>query len=354
MIPKQEFQGIHSSWMESAAFDWRDASPLGNGELGAMQFGGLAHERILFNHERYFGGASSPELPESSHMLAEVRSLLDAGDFGTANDVYRRAWRELGYIADSAHYIPGPVLNIRREIPGAFRSYRRWLDFSKGVAGVDWQLNGQQFQRTAFVSSADACFVLNPCEEGGAPAEMMLWFAPQDLAEAIDHTDRQQPLNIRQTTTFGPGWLASRFDGPDEVSCTVIAHWGDLESARVGGHTVRVTPKPGCRIVANMLIAPTPEQLKAETERLAVLVGRTDLQARHEAIHSERYGRCVLDLDVDGAELSNDELLLKAYRGDVPDALLARLANFGRYLLIASANKGTLPSSEARRVGKEC
>ena len=160
--------------MESAAFDWRDASPLGNGELGAMQFGGLAHERILFNHERYFGGASSPELPESSHMLAEVRSLLDAGDFGTANDIYRRAWRELGYIADSAHYIPGPVLNIRREIPGAFRSYRRWLDFSKGVAGVDWQLNGQQFQRTAFVSSADACFVLNPCEEGGAPAEMML------------------------------------------------------------------------------------------------------------------------------------------------------------------------------------
>lgn len=343
MTPRKAYKGIHSSWMESAAFDWRDASPLGNGTLGAMQFGGLAHERILFNHERYFGGASSPELPESSHLLAEVRRLLEAGDFGTANDVYRHAWRELGYLADSAHYIPGPVLNIRREIPGAFRNYRRWLDFSKGVAGVDWQLDSHHFQRTAFVSSADACFVLNPCEEGGAPAEMMLWFTPQDLAEAIDHTDRQQPLNIRQTTTFGPNWLASRFDGPDEVSCTVIAHWGDLECSRVGGHTVRVTPKPGCRIVANMLISPTPEQLKAETDRLADLVARTDLQARHEAIHSERYGRCVLDLDVESSDLSNDELLMKAYRGDVPDALLARLANFGRYLLISSANKGTLP-----------
>ena len=163
MTPRKAYKGIHSSWMESAAFDWRDASPLGNGTLGAMQFGGLAHERILFNHERYFGGASSPQLPESSHLLAEVRRLLVAGDFATANDVYRQAWRELGYIADSAHYIPGPVLNIRREIPGAFRNYRRWLDFSKGVAGVDWQLDNHHFQRTAFVSSAYACFVLNPC-----------------------------------------------------------------------------------------------------------------------------------------------------------------------------------------------
>ena len=51
----------------------------------------------------------------------------------------------------------------------------------------------------------------------------------------------------------------------------------------------------------------------------------------------------MLDLDVESSELSNDELLMKAYRGDVPDALLARLANFGRYLLISSANKGTLP-----------
>jgi len=343
MMQYTEFQGIHSSWMECAAFDWRDATPLGNGTLGAMQFGGLAHERILFNHERYYGGAISPDLPESSHLLAEVRRLLDAGDFTTANDVYRRAWRELGYLADSAHYLPGPVLNIRREIPGAFRGYRRWLDFTKGVAGVDWQLDNHCFRRTAFVSSADACFVFKPCEEGGAPADMTLWFTPQDLAEAIDETDRQRHLNIRQTTTFGPGWLASRFDGPDEASCTVIAHWGNLESSRVGGHMVHIAPKPGCRIVANMLVSPTPAELKAETDRLAALVGRSDLQTRHEALHAERYGRCVLDLDVDGAEISNDELLMKAYRGDVPDALLARLANFGRYLLIASANKGTLP-----------
>ena len=39
MTPRQAYKGIHSSWMESAAFDWRDASPLGNGSLGAMQKG---------------------------------------------------------------------------------------------------------------------------------------------------------------------------------------------------------------------------------------------------------------------------------------------------------------------------
>lgn len=37
-------KGIHSSWMKSAAFDRRGASPLGNGMVGALQFGGHVHE----------------------------------------------------------------------------------------------------------------------------------------------------------------------------------------------------------------------------------------------------------------------------------------------------------------------
>ncbi len=329
--------------MEAAAFDWRDATPLGNGTLGALHFGGLAHDRILFNHERYYGGAVTPPLPDVSNSLAEVRRLLDEGDFTKANDLYRNRWSTWGYEAESAHYLPGPVLNWRQHVPGAFRSYRRELDFATGLGQLLWELDGVAFRRSAFCSMADACFVFHPCEAGPAPEEAIVWFSPQDPAENIDHNNRHQQLQIHQETTFGPDWMASLFHGPDNPPCAVVMHWGGLQSSQVDAHTVRLLPRAGCRLLVSMLVAPSPGDIAMESERLRALASQNGLQPRHEQIHRERYGRCVLDLEVPDAGLSNDELLLKAYRGDVPEALLVRLANFGRYLLVASATTGTLP-----------
>jgi len=335
--------GIHSAWMEAAAFDWRDATPLGNGTLGAMHFGGLAHDRILFNHERYYGGAVTQPLPDISNSLAEVRSLLNKGDFTTANDLYRNRWHAWGYETDSAHYLPGPVLNWRQPVAGAFRSYRRWVDFASGVGGMDWLLEGQSFRRTAFTSMADGCFVFQPCKNGTPPDQALVWFCPQDLAESIDHHNRHLQLQIHQKTNFGKNWMASVFHGPEAASCAVVLHWGDLAATQVGAHTVRLAPRAGCQLLVSMLVDPSEQDIQREAARLGQLMPQSDLQSRHEAVHRERYGRCVLDLDVESADLSNDELLLKAYRGDVPDALLGKLANFGRYLLIGSATTGTLP-----------
>lgn len=335
--------GIHSAWMEAAAFDWRDATPLGNGTLGALHFGGLAHDRILLNHERYYAGAVTQPLPDISDSLPEVRRLLDEGDFTKANDLYRHRWSAWGYETDSAHYLPGPVLNWRQAISGAFRSYRRGVDFASGVSTLDWLLDGQTFRRTGFTSMADGCFVFQPCEKGTAPEEALVWFCPQDLSESLDHHNQALKLQIHQETTFGVHGMTSVFHGPEAASCAVILHWGDLEAAQVDAHTVKLKPRAGCRLLVSMLVNPSVDDMRREAERLGGLFPQGDLQARHEVIHRERYNRCVLSLDVEDADLSNDELLLKAYRGDVPDALLARLANFGRYLLIASASTGTLP-----------
>jgi alpha-L-fucosidase 2 len=185
--------------MEAAAFDWRDATPLGNGTLGALHFGGLAHDRILFNHERYYAGAITQPLPDISDSLPEVRRLLDEGDFTKANDLYRHRWSAWGYETDSSHYLPGQVLNWRQVIPGAFRSYRRGVDFASGVSTIDWLLEGQTFRRTGFTSMADGCFVFQPCEKGTPPEEALIWFCPQDLAESIDHHNQHLQLHIHHT-----------------------------------------------------------------------------------------------------------------------------------------------------------
>ena len=344
-FPKTEnySSGLHASWMETAAFDWRDATPVGNGTLGAVHFGGLAHDRILLNHEWLYGGAVTLPMPDVSADLPKVRKLLKDGDFTTANDFYTERWAGLGYVSEAARYMPGPVMNWRQNIPGAFRSYRRWLDFGAGIAGIDWQLDGRFYRRTIFSSFADKCVVYQPCEDGIVPDEAFLGFCPQDLADSLDKYDHQLIMDIRQSTEFGTNWMASRVGIPGETACVTVACWGNLESSPSGEHTVRLVPKAGCRVLVSLLLDPTREEIEKEAARLGKVAEKQDLADRHEAIHRERYERCAFDLLAEGADLSNDELLMKAYRGDVPDALLGRLANFGRYVLIASATTGTLP-----------
>ena len=62
-------------------------------------------------------------------------------------------------------------------------------------------------------------------------------------------------------------------------------------------------------------------------------------------MHGELFGSAELDLGASSAEhaLSNEELLLSAYGGSAPTALVEKLWSFGRYLLIASSRETGQP-----------
>ncbi len=48
--------GELSLWSDKPAEEWIEAYPIGNGMFGAMVFGGVAEERIQFNHDTLFNG----------------------------------------------------------------------------------------------------------------------------------------------------------------------------------------------------------------------------------------------------------------------------------------------------------
>src|SRR5687767_11331435 len=41
-------------WYRAPAQEWVQALPVGNGRLGAMVFGGVAHERLQLNEDTFF------------------------------------------------------------------------------------------------------------------------------------------------------------------------------------------------------------------------------------------------------------------------------------------------------------
>src|SRR3981081_3473134 len=67
-------------WYDHPAPLWTDALPVGNGRLGAMVFGGAAHERIQFNeHTVWTGEPHDYAHHGASKYLGQIRELLFAG-----------------------------------------------------------------------------------------------------------------------------------------------------------------------------------------------------------------------------------------------------------------------------------
>src|SRR5207344_2391980 len=67
-------------WYTQPAQLWTDALPVGNGRLGAMVFGGAAHERIQFNESTVWTGEPHDYAHKgASQSLAKIRELLWAG-----------------------------------------------------------------------------------------------------------------------------------------------------------------------------------------------------------------------------------------------------------------------------------
>lgn len=47
-----------SVWLSAPAKDFTESSPMGNGRLGAMMFGGVEEERIVLNESSVWSGAA--------------------------------------------------------------------------------------------------------------------------------------------------------------------------------------------------------------------------------------------------------------------------------------------------------
>jgi alpha-L-fucosidase 2 len=72
-------------WYRQPAREWTEALPVGNGRLGAMVFGGTAHERLQLNEDTLWnGGPYDPVNPHARATLPEVRRLIFAGKWAEA------------------------------------------------------------------------------------------------------------------------------------------------------------------------------------------------------------------------------------------------------------------------------
>lgn len=355
--------------LRQPATRWQDALPLGNGTLGALVYGSIAHETIVLNHEALWLRGDKPAIPDVSSHLPHLRELLAAGRYPECDRFMHDRLMEAGYpFTHIAPYHPACDLLLESEPAAPFTSYRRTLDFATGEAIVSWREGRANLRRRAFVSRADDVIALRL--ESSAPELLRtkLRLAPHGKATATaEGLLRCDEAPVTFTCSAEPGWLSlvGCYDRGGEFGAVarVLVIGGDGGSLSASAmryanaaldptlahETAPALHAASAAIVLISLFAnePAGEALSRERARLDALEADYDcLLERHVALHRPLFSRVTVDLG-GGADrdLPNEDLLLRAYEGDVSPALVERIFDYGRYLLIGSSRPGGLPAN---------
>lgn len=342
----------HEMTMRKPAAKWQDALPSGNGSMGAMVYGSIQEETILLNHEALWFGSITKELPDLAPHLPRLRKLLAEGKYLEANRFYPELLKKADYFVNNGTFQPGFDLKIFTDTEFAFRNYERSLDFETGEVTVKWLDGDTNFTRSLFVSRPDDVIVLsiNASSAQSISAEFKL--IPHDLKDAVMQNGHPMDLCMSfKNYVLDDHHLVSlgkrEDDGSEFGAVARIVQKGGKQTAT--DDSLYIENADEVMILMKMFADGDCEQ---ETARLQEELRQlpphySTLFERHVPEHRELFLRTELQLCGDSEDRSkvNEQLLLDAYNGDVPPALMEKMFDYGRYLLISSSRPGGLPAN---------
>src|SRR6266566_8841334 len=144
-------------WLNSPARNFTESSPMGNGRLGAMMFGGVDDERIVLNESSVWSGSrQDADRPDANKVLPEIRKLLlegknpEAEALVNANFICNGPGSSNG--TGNGQYGCYQVLgNLHLTFPNdshaPVENYRRELNLSEAIARMQFTRAGVTFTR---------------------------------------------------------------------------------------------------------------------------------------------------------------------------------------------------------------
>ncbi|RYZ28396.1 MAG: glycoside hydrolase family 95 protein, partial [Sphingobacteriales bacterium] len=135
-------------WYKAPAVAWEEALPLGNGQTGAMVFGGIGTERLQLNDNTVWSGyPDHGNNPQAAVLLPKIRSLIFSGAYDSAAKVWKQMQGPY-----SARYLPLADCWLQFDTDSAVTDYRRSLDLSTAIANVQYRQDGNLIERETFLS----------------------------------------------------------------------------------------------------------------------------------------------------------------------------------------------------------
>ncbi|MBR7121137.1 MAG: glycoside hydrolase N-terminal domain-containing protein [Lentisphaeria bacterium] len=321
---------------------WREATPLGNGETGLSVHGGVYMEKLLLNRHDLWRQKQSGSVPDVSGAISGVRQLMDAGNYREARDLLTDRLLKENCPENLPFPMPLAEIVIRFETPGVFSCYRRQLDMANAESLVTYETGDTAIRRRAFVSRSNGLTYWQMSAGSGQQIslDIRIPFTSEDC--------RKEIVEIAQAVT--------EFDEKNNI----LSFYGLNDDGLSFGCVCRISGAAGYRRpdgsagfagVKNLQLTigtfanAKETQNAVENLKTALLSADIDYErqaGKSAALHRELYERSSVEFD-GFQNLDNESLLSAAYENAAPAELIEKIWRFGHYLFICGYDKNAYP-----------
>ncbi|MHB9142185.1 MAG: glycoside hydrolase family 95 protein [Paludibacter sp.] len=332
-------------YFDSPATIWEETLPLGNGRIGMMPRGGVEHEQIDLNEISLWSGQKQDSNnPEANKYLVDIRRLLFEGKNAEAQTLMYKTFTCKGKGSAGAAYGNYQVfanLFLDFQFPDStakVTNYRRELNLSQALSTTSFQKGTIRYRREYFTSFTNDVAVIK---------------LSADKKKAIRFTlrlqrDEKYKLELDGNMLVIHGQLSG-----DGLSDNGMKYYGVVKVQVKGG---RIVYKNNRIVVekadeAEVLVSMATNYFQPDAEKLALNLLAKAEKIRYAELkksHVNAFGKLFNRVEVSLPKNTNSGLpinkRLEAFVSDATDADLAALyLQNGRYLLISSTRKGSLP-----------
>lgn len=360
LLPAKENIGLV---YDCPASHWGEALPLGNGHLGAMDFGNPAREHFSLNEKTLWSGYPQSGLNDRCRdAVPLIRKYIDAGAYREAADL----WIYNCQGPYTARYLPMADLYVDMQDPDNVDFVSRELDISDAVSYADFTIGGYRCRRSAFVSYPDKVLVIR-YEAGGNPVLNLDLSFSSKLRNQVRTVGNDCLVLDGQAPSFVPFYEKDstliRYDTESgkglrfQVAASVMSDKGEISAGEEGksvsvrnASTVTIILTAATNYVAfNKYPEYDPDYIDGKINSCiseARMKGYRSLEQRHKEDYRALFDRAGIRIgNIPIGKTDVEELFSSRKRGNFTEYAGALLFQYGRYLTIASSRPGSLPSN---------
>lgn len=333
-------EGCLSRWEQTCL-------PIGNAYMGASMFGGIRTERIVLNEKSLWAGGPCPARPEyyggnkrgRYQYVKRVQEFLKNGEYESA----KKLLPELIGDNDFGTYLLLCDAVIDLELPtDDISDYRRELDLDRALYSCAFSSGGVTYTRQAFASY---------------PARVMAFRFTSSVNGTLNFTLRLEKTHPSEI--FAKGNVLVYSGAVEDNGLRFDARFAVCSDGKTDmTDCIRIS---GAKEAVIYFTAATDYEMKfpdyrsgISPEKITVPIIENALKKGFDVLYQEHYedyaaifDRTSLSLGKEQAELPADRLLDGYRHGEraAMNTLESLFFSYGRYLLISSSRKGTLPAN---------
>ncbi len=376
----------HTLWYEKEAENFNEALPLGNGRIGACEYGGVEETAVSLNEDTLWSGypknLAGVEGTEVRKAAEETVTETCEGSKDSYPEIYKRA-KELcrdGKFAEAQElveskfgdylvqmYLPLGSLKIKHVHAGIVSDYRRELRLDEAVHRVTYRCGEREYVRESFVSPVSQTYVLRiSCSKPGG-ISLTAWLESQ-----LKHTLRREG-EVLLLEGHAPNCVSDYGKGYPSTDCQIYSE-NPMEQGMgfAAALSLRAVGGSVCFQDDKMMVTEADEVTLFVAARTGFAgwnmhpsLGRVaykenclsdiceakrqsyrELLEQHKAAHRALYDRVNLSLGSSkNSGLPTDRRLELHQAGQEDLALYTLLFNYGRYLVISASREGTQPGN---------